>query len=243
MYATSTGFVAASFSSAPVSTNGASGANSYNTWQWGGFSRIASAAPTDSDANNDLPETLFSSSVSLSQLAAESDADAATTALSGYVYYDENGNGLMETTDWGVIDVEIALTKEGDSDPFMTTYTNTTGKYSFVDLPPGTYSIALLTPTSDPPQLTLGKLFDSDGFPVADAGQIVDGAFRDIKLEDGYQGINYVFCLSDYPVAAVSKRLLIDGFPEHSLPEPATVLLLATAGLVLGTYSRRRHCS
>ncbi len=210
------------------------GAASYDTWQWGGFSRsTTSYVPT-----NDTFDPPPSSSMML--LAAEvSDEGVAANSLSGYVYFDENGNGIMETTDWAIIDAELSLTKEG-GDPPLITYTDSNGTYTFDDLTPGTYSIALLTPCPDPGIVILGQLYDADGNIVPDAGKIMDDGFYDIVMEDGYLGINYLFCESTYPADAVSKRLLIEGGPEHTTPEPSTLVLLAIAGLVFGGYARRR---
>ena len=218
-------------SNAPAEMIGAAG---YDSWQWGGFSRSTSYVPTN-DASYPPP----SSSLMLLQAADVSDEDVAANSLSGYVYFDENGNGIMETTDWAIIDAELLLTKEG-GDPPLITYTDSNGTYTFDDLTPGTYSIALLTPCPESGVVVLGQLYDADGHIVPDAGKVTDNGFYDIVMEDGYQGVNYLFCESTYPADAVSKRLLIEGGPEHTVPEPATLVLLAIAGLVLGGYARRK---
>lgn len=211
-------------------------AASYDTWQWGGFSRsTASCVPTNGTSYS--PPS--SSSMMLLQAAEVSDEGAAANSLSGYVYFDENGNGTMETTDWAIMDAELSLTKEG-GDPPLITYTNSNGTYTFDDLTPGTYSIALLTPCPEPGVVILGQLYDADGNLVPDAGKVTDDGFYDIVMEKGYMGMNYLFRESTYPAGAVSKRLLIEGGPEHTTPEPSTLVLLAIAGLVLGGYARRR---
>ncbi|MBU4399480.1 MAG: PEP-CTERM sorting domain-containing protein [Planctomycetes bacterium] len=217
------------------SSSGTAGGNSYNTWQWGGFSRSTSYVP----ANDAISQTLSMSKVLL-QAADLSDESVVTTSLSGYVFFDENGNGKMETTDWGIIDAKLSLTKTGSGDPPLITYTDSKGTYTFNNLSPGTYSIALLTECPEPGIVILGQLYDADGKIVPNAGKVTDDGFYDIVLEDGYQGVNYIFGESVYPALAVSKRLLIEGGPEHTVPEPATLVLLAIAGLVLGGYARRR---
>ncbi len=168
-----------------------------------------------------------------------SEEDEITTSLSGIVFFDENGNGLIETTDWAIMDAAIALTKEGGEDTTWTTYTKKDGTYKFDDLTPGTYSIKLLTPCPEPGFVILGQLYDSEGHEVPDAGKTNEDGFYDIVLEDGYQGINYFFGEYSYPAGAVSKRLLIEGGPDP-VPEPASLALLAIAVLILGVYVRRR---
>lgn len=218
-------------SNAPAEMIGTAG---YDSWQWGGFSRSTPYVST-----NGTSDQTTSFSMTLSQAAEVSDEGFAANSLSGYVYFDENGNGIMETTDWAIIDAELSLTKEGGGPPIIT-YTNSNGTYTFDDLTPGTYSIALLTPCPEPGVVVLGQLYDADGNIVPDAGKVTDDGFYDIVMEEGYLGINYLFSEPTYPADAVSKRLLIEGGHEHTTPEPSTLVLLAIAGLVLGGYARRR---
>lgn len=172
-------------------------------------------------------------------LMVAGDPDNEPNSLSGYVFFDQNGNGQMSLTDWAILDAEVQLTSQSSGDSW-TTYTNADGLYMFDGLDSGTYSISLLTETTEPGLLILGQLYDADGSLLPDAGKMNADGFFDIVLEDGDFGINYAFCEYEYPVDCVSKRLLISGGPNHTVPEPATFALLAIAGLMLGSYSLRR---
>ena len=88
----------------------------------------------------------------------------------------------------------------------------------------------------------LGKLYDGDGHLLADAGETSEDGFYNIVLEEEYQGINYAFCETVYPVDAVSKRLFVEEGPDHA-PEPSTLVLLAVGGLALSVFLLRGRTS
>lgn len=220
-------------------SQGMSGANSYYNWQYGGFSRSNSSAASYVDTS----EPNSSSSISISALSTAITAGGGggytPNSLSGYVFFDENANGAMNVTDWAILDAEVQLANQNTGDTWKA-YTNADGYYIFDGLAPGTYSISLLTTTVNPGLHILGQLYDSNGSLLPDAGNITADGFSDIVLDGGDFGINYAFCESEYPVGCISKRLLISGGPNHTVPEPATFALLAIAGLVLGICSLRR---
>ena len=237
---------------------------SYDSWQWRGFSKSTPRVCTDvaysppassglaesdsvfapsssSDTSTALslaepasPTILYHSSLSASSVVAES------ASLSGYVYLDEDDNGVMSTLDWGIIDAKVELTMDGDTDPTATTYTTTDGSYTFDGLEPGVYSITMMTPCSEPGKEILGTLYDQDGHAVADAGKVAEDMFYDISLGEGYEGVKYNFAETVYPVNAYSKRQLIGNRITHTTPEPGSLVLLAVAGLILGGFAWRR---
>lgn len=66
--------------------------------------------------------------------------DSQPGGLSGYVYLDNNNNGVRDDGDSGIVGVTITLYDESFT-PIRTTTTNSDGSYSFSDLVPGTYVI------------------------------------------------------------------------------------------------------
>jgi len=71
-------------------------------------------------------------------------------SLSGHVYHDRNDNGIMESGEEGIANVEIQVRRTGGvlgtNDPFaaqnlITLITDSNGHYSITGLPPGTYEL------------------------------------------------------------------------------------------------------
>ncbi|NLF09815.1 MAG: PEP-CTERM sorting domain-containing protein [Pirellulaceae bacterium] len=223
-----------------AASSGKSGASSYSKWQYGGFSRSYSSASSIIDTSP--PQSSPNVSLLRASLMADEGQDEAfvPNSLSGYVFFDENANGKMDYTDWAILDVKLKLTLQ-DNGASWSTYTDSSNGYFIFDgLVPGTYGISLLTEFSKPGLLIMGQLYDAQGQQLPNPGEQSDNGFINIVLENGDFGINYAFCESEYPVGAVSKRLLISGGPKHTVPEPATFALLAIAGLMLGASSLRR---
>jgi hypothetical protein len=230
----------------------------YDTWQWNGFTRavrsetataggvvipslLADAVTSSSSSSSSSP-----TSVSLVHyLAAGSGASAnadLTGSISGYVYLDANGNGVMDNSDWGISGAEIELSSQGSADVTMA-YTKVDGSYTFSGLAAGTYSVTMLTPCNQPGKCdTVGVLVDPAG-TVCAPGTVTEDHFTGIVMDAGDTGTNYNFSEAVFPVAAYSKRLLIDdGGIIHTVPEPGSLLLLAVGGLILGGFgfARRR---
>ncbi|MGC8639402.1 MAG: SdrD B-like domain-containing protein [Isosphaeraceae bacterium] len=107
-------------------------------------------------------------------------------SLSGYVYYDENQNGVMDAPDYGIAHVTVTL--EGTNDLAqsvqMTTVTNDDGFYSFGGLRPGTYEIIRTHPA----------IFIDYQNNVGSLGGIAGkDSISGISLPACGQGINYDF--------------------------------------------------
>jgi hypothetical protein len=211
----------------------------YQTWQWNGFQRSSPMAALTAPATVAAASPLLSASSG--GLAASSLAAGGTASLSGYIFVDVNSNdGAVTTADWAIIGAKIALTR--DSDPPIIGYTNANGAYSFSGLLPGTYAITMLTPCSLPGQDRLGYLRDASGNPVSTgAGTASRDKFSDIVLLDGYTGVGYDFAELAYPINLISKRLLLnDSEPIPNIPEPSSLVVLATAALSLAAFLWRR---
>jgi hypothetical protein len=212
----------------------------------------AAAAPAAAISTAPAAAMLATGSPSLTATSSATVLTGLNT-LSGVIYVDVNGNGIADTADWAILGVEVQLTHNGTSDPAIVAYTKSDGYYTFSGLTAGSYSVAVLTPSPKTPwSATVGTLYDSAGNQVvsADAGEAGTAAITAISFSDGYQGIGYNFGNTAYPLAAISKRLLIGTLPPHIIPPPtpptppvpepgslALVMVAAAIGLV---FARRR---
>ncbi len=166
--------------------------------------------------------------------------------LSGIIYCDTNQNCSTDECDWGIAEAEISLTKVGSSDPAIIVLSGKDGSFSFTGLSAGTYTISMLTPLSQPGTDMLGMVYDKSGKAIAaNQGTASTNTFSNIVLLDGYSGINYTFIEPAYPVAAISKRMLLNTpfgseppQPVQPVPEPGSLLLLAVAAMALVMWKR-----
>ncbi|OLF16498.1 SdrD B-like domain-containing protein [Actinophytocola xanthii] len=69
--------------------------------------------------------------------------ERGTSALSGQVFADDNGNGVTDPGETGIPAVTLTLT----GPTTLTTTTDTNGDYTFDVLPPGTYTLTEIQPT------------------------------------------------------------------------------------------------
>ncbi|NML14997.1 SdrD B-like domain-containing protein [Azohydromonas caseinilytica] len=79
------------------------------------------------------------------------------TAVSGYVYHDLNGNGLKDANEPGIPGVTVTLSgTRTDGQPFttLTTTSNSSGLWSFLSVPPGTYTVTETRPSGYEPGIT-----------------------------------------------------------------------------------------
>jgi uncharacterized repeat protein (TIGR01451 family) len=140
----------------------------------------------DSDANAATGRT---QTVTLAGNQNNPDLDAGLiqrACLSGFVYVDENDNGLKEGGEAGIKDVPVTLT---GTDIFgnivsRTAATATDGSYQFCDLVPGTYKVTESQPS--------GYVDGKDAVGSA-GGTLANDMVSDINLGSGVHGINYNF--------------------------------------------------
>jgi hypothetical protein len=244
--------------SAALACGGTLGANSYQSWQWNGFSR-SSFTPDYSPSSlyskvlsSWSSDTVVSESMLQSSVASSVSGNAI---LSGVVYDDANGNGIRESSDWGIRDATVALTST-NSNTVVTAVTDYEGAYSFKGLTPGDYTISLLTPSTQPEKPSVGSLADAGGNTVSfGLGAASGQSIADIQLQAGYSGSNYDFPQLAYPLDLISKRMLLNDHPgvNHTsdgplpsppippVPEPTTLVLLIIASFAAAGFARRHR--
>jgi hypothetical protein len=104
----------------------------------------------------------------------------AVGSLSGFVYQDNNVNGIKDTGDTGVQGVTVALTGNNMN---QTATTDSTGAYQFSNLPAGTYTINATQPSG----------FDPGTNNVGSLGGSVSGNTFTVALPSAGNGTNYNF--------------------------------------------------
>lgn len=80
--------------------------------------------------------------------------------IGNLVFNDLNADGLKNGSDAGISGVTVRLYKDGNTTAYKTTTTNSSGIYSFDDLPPGTYVVEVVRPST---YNTNGKFTVSSG--------------------------------------------------------------------------------
>jgi hypothetical protein len=83
-------------------------------------------------------------------------------AIGDFVWEDLNGNGLQESSEPGIGGVTVTISGGSISD---STTTDVNGLYAFGNLPPGTYTVSVVTPAGYTPSIANAgsDLIDSDG--------------------------------------------------------------------------------
>jgi len=172
--------------------------------------------------------------------------------LSGFVWSDDNNDGLKQSNEFGLPNVTVLLysldldggesNTKGAGDPIAWTWTDWDGSYLFTNLAPGFYKVVEEQPES---------FFDGQDVP----GQIVggatnlplgnDGGFTDEKnsfvllLPEEAYAVDFNFGEWGLTGGFASKRLLMNGNPPV-IPEPSTLWLLGSAGMVISVIALRR---
>lgn len=166
------------------------GYNGEDTFKW-----------TASDA------TAYSTSESTVTIAVGIDG-----ALSGWVYFDADNDGVRDTAEMGLAGVVIKLSRKDSQGNWVEVsgkspvMTGSDGSYRFEHLPGGTYEIRQL---SQPSNFVDGK--DTAGTLN---GTVANDRIYDIVLSSNTEGSGYAFGESNLAPKLISKRL----FLVHSLP-------------------------
>jgi hypothetical protein len=238
------------------------GARSYYSWQWGGFSRSSPSLTTASLGSSSTSSSFSllsfgtSSSAATSARSTVSDLSEVASAvndgviLAGAVYYDQDGDGIRSSSDWGIFEATVSLTQTSTG-TVLTTTTASDGSYSFDGLEAGDYTVRLLTPSVEPESPSIGIITNSSGVVSVGSGTVAStSAISAIHLDAGDDAEDYDFPQLQYPTSLLSKRMLLDSNPgvQHTtpsdpkpVPEPGSLALLAVAGLSLGATSLKKR--
>lgn len=106
-----------------------------------------------------------------------------TASISGFVYYDLNGNGVRDSGDLGIQGVTITLRRQGAAD--VTTTTAADGSYRFSGLVAGRYSVIETQPAG----------FEDGTDTIGNAGGTnpADNVFAEIALTGTQTALGYNF--------------------------------------------------
>ena len=163
----------------------------------------------------------------------------ATAALNGYVWLDNNMDGIQEATEAPVPGVTVALyTSNGAL--VGTTVTDANGHYSFTNLPPGDYYLLFTAPAG-----FTGTLNDQGGDDAHDSDVVTDadgltGRTPAIVLAPGENQSSWDYGLHSTAPALLGNRLWLDanedGLQDGGEPGVAgvTIRLYNAQGAVIG---------
>jgi hypothetical protein len=113
----------------------------------------------------------------------------ATSSLAGTVFGDDDNDGAIDGSESGIGGVTVTLTGTDDlGNPVSrTTTTAGSGAYSFPNVRPGTYQLAVTTPTD----LLGGQ--NVPGTAGGTGGALGSGTISAIELTAGQNGVSYLF--------------------------------------------------
>ena len=136
-------------------------------------------------------------------------AETRPAALSGYVYYDANNNGIMDLGEQGIGGVQLTLLDAAGKPTGATATTDANGSYQFANLMPGQYGVSEVQPAGYLDGLDAAG---TAGGTAHNPGDLIDG----IYLVDGQSGLNYDFgelkpgCISGYVYVDANNNGVFD---------------------------------
>ncbi|MEM9660508.1 MAG: Ig-like domain-containing protein, partial [Planctomycetota bacterium] len=142
--------------------------------------------------------------------------DASNNALSGYVYVDENRNGVKDSDEVGVPGVLITLAGVDGAGQTVTrtSITVNDGAYRFADLPTGDYTVSQTQPaalvdgpdtTSIPGAATTNDVFSN--IALGGGADLTENNFGEMELHPQYVSIAWFFA-SAWDQQAVFRRIV-----------------------------------
>ena len=122
-------------------------------------------------------------------------------SLSGFVYADDNNDGVFDDTELGIGGVTVTLLDANGNSTGLTTVTDSTGFYSFTNLRPGTYGVSETQPAGYLDGLdTAGTV----GGTAHNPGDLIDA----ITLAGGDKAKNYNF--GEIRPASIRGQVFVD---------------------------------
>ncbi|BAS46519.1 cell wall anchor domain-containing protein, similar to Ser-Asp rich fibrinogen-binding protein SdrE [Staphylococcus schleiferi] len=167
-----------------------------------------------------------------SSSSGTADGSQAVYSLGDKVWEDSNKNGIQDNDELGIPGVKVTL-KDSNGTVIETTETNANGKYSFDNLPNGTYKVDFETPNNySPTTPNVGNdALDSDG--PADALAIISDG-NNLTVDQGfYRTEKPKYNVGDKVWEDTNK----DGIQDDNEPGIAnvTVTLKDADGNIIGT--------
>jgi len=156
-------------------------------------------------------------------------------ALGNYVWYDDNHNGLQERNESGVANVEVILLDDSGNE-VNRTRTDSDGKYIFMGLTPGTYSVEfnLSTLPEDYRVTTANVGTDDTNDSDADPN---DGMTQSVTLNPGDTNLtlDMGIYIEDRP-ASLGDRVWVD-MNENGLQDPGEANVSGVVVILLDSMS------
>jgi protocatechuate 3,4-dioxygenase beta subunit len=156
-------------------------------------------AGSDDSKDSDVNETTAESDIITITDSNITDLDGGATVgycLGDYIWKDDNRDGIQDDNESGIKDVKIILNETG-----ATTLTDSSGKYEFCDLKPGSYSI-----TVDMDSLPFGYVVtkkdsgsdDTNDSDLNENAQSESVTIKDNNITDLDGGFYETYCLGDF---------------------------------------------
>lgn len=201
-----------------------------------GQTKLGVTVPGDKDVLTDIEITQGDSSGTRLDFA-----EAQPAQISGFVYRDNNDNGLRDASETGIggIDIQIVSIETIAGSITQSTKTLADGSYRFIGLPPGRYRISEVSQPAD--------FFDGKDSPGTIRAQFrgtnaVNDQITEIRLDGNDSGIEFNFgeiepsSLSGHVCVAMPGFDCFSTEPNSSSPLPGVKIDLVNAsGIVVAT--------
>lgn len=219
-----------------------------NALQPGNYKIIQKVQPAglldgqDSQAGVIIPNSTKTDTINVSLNNADSTdnnfGEYEPASLNGYVYNDNNNNGIREATEALFSNIQIKLTGTDDRGAAvnLSLTTNANGFYQFANLRPGQYTI---TEATQPKGYSAGKISAGSIGGSTGTGRAIGG----ISTPVGAAGTDYNFGHlaikppSSGSVGGIGKGVLLGSTPPPVVPpDPVTIVNNGTGkGVLLGS--------